>query len=259
MTSKAADELETLIFEAAATPSSQQLLQARQCHLRCLSLLCLGPLETLSAADAAEIVQLMVLIKSKHIFLDSVPAAEAQRLSALHMRCHNVTARHSCSLAWLSLLHAPQILTAAAACVIDKLGPDAVTPVSLNWQRLPGSSCFEASGSDGHLYTINTLDGTVLIDGLPPSRLPKSILMHPLFRRCFGDRNFEVARIASGVLETLKPVQGRFYTFNPVSPETLVIIEVDKEEVCSWLGLLHIESTSEGRPCINLCGIHRYL
>ena len=236
MTSEAADALEPLIFKAAASPTDQQLLQARQCRLRCLSLLCFGPLETLSASDGAAIIRLMVLIKNKHIFLETVPAEEAEHLNALHMRCHNVTTRHAAALSRLSLLHPDQVLTLATASIVEKLAESAV---SLTWQRLPGSGCFEAMGSDNHFFSVNTLDGTVLVDGLPPSRLPKSILTHPLFRRSFGDRDFEVARTASGVLEMLKPIQGCFYTFNLIdqqpmtssSRQVLIITETNTENV----------------------------
>ena len=46
-------------------------------------------------------------------------------------------------------------------------------PADLAWQALElkdaSGSCpvaaFEAVGSDGHLYSVNILDGTVLLDG----------------------------------------------------------------------------------------------
>ena len=48
-------------------------------------------------------------------------------------------------------------------------------PAELAWQHLTADSqyplaSFQAVGSDGHLYSINCLDGTVLQDGSPPGR-----------------------------------------------------------------------------------------
>lgn len=95
----------------------------------------------------------------------------------------------------------------------------------LTWRQLPvgaiaisGSpahltTSFEAVGDDGSLYSINILDGTVLLDGLPPSCLPNEVLEHPLYKRTFGSVNFEVVRMASGTLQTIKPVGGRYYDF----------------------------------------------
>ena len=56
-------------------------------------------------------------------------------------------------------------------------------------------------GSDGHLYSINLLDGTVLLDGSPPSRLPKDILSHLLYKCVFGSLNFKIAVSKNGVLQ----------------------------------------------------------
>lgn len=71
------------------------------------------------------------------------------------------------------------------------------TPLELDWECLSHylgrwEGGFEAV-SDGHLYSINTLDGTVLFDGCPPSRLPKAVLKHSAYIRSFGDNNFEVS------------------------------------------------------------------
>ncbi len=59
-------------------------------------------------------------------------------------------------------------------------------PSKLIWQGLSvhksPSASFEAVSSDGRLFSLNVLDGTVLVDGLPPGRLPKDITEHRLFR-----------------------------------------------------------------------------
>jgi hypothetical protein len=117
-------------------------------------------------------------------------------------------------------------LTTAVRTVIQD------TPIDLVWQSLrvespqsiinPQAVCFEAvdeSHSPSCHYCINVLTGTVLLNGHPPSQLPREILDHPLYRRSFGDRTFEVCTMtpatndSSGKLKTTGAVKGRFYTF----------------------------------------------
>ncbi len=79
-------------------------------------------------------------------------------------------------------MRAPQlVLTAAVASVLQR------TPEQLLWGRLARQdraalASFQAEGQDGRLYSINVLDGTVLLDGLPPNRLPKEIVSHRMFK-----------------------------------------------------------------------------
>eukprot|EP00878_Enallax_costatus_P022742 GHUV01024146.1.p1 GENE.GHUV01024146.1~~GHUV01024146.1.p1 ORF type:complete len:469 (+),score=155.16 GHUV01024146.1:124-1407(+) len=129
-------------------------------------------------------------------------------------------------------------LTAAVAGVLQTV------PSNLSWVRhVDGSSTelssYEAVASDGsgreHLYSINVLDGTVLLDGFPPGRLPRDITSHPLYIRTFGSVDFEVFNTDQGVLVTTRPVNGRFYEFYlsvtaaEGQPSELVITEQDRE------------------------------
>ena len=224
MTSSAAAEMEPQVVAAAGDTKARQQLQARQCRLRMISLLCYGPGAMDTAEDAAAVVQLMAQIRHRHVLLDEIPKGEAAELSALHSRCHGVTARHAVALVRLAAAQ-PGLLTAAMAAILES------TPGTLPWVQLGSTGSFEAVGSDGHLYSMNSLDGTVLLDGFPPGCLPRGVLSHPLFRRCFGDCNFEVARSAAGVLMTLKRVQGRFYHFFLSTAGRLVVTEIDVDKV----------------------------
>ena len=82
------------------------------------------------------------------------------------------------------------MLTQAAASVLAELeGAD------LTWQQIScphKQASFQAVTAEGRLVSINALDGTLLLDGHPPSRLPRAILGHPLYMRTFGSVNFEV-------------------------------------------------------------------
>lgn len=137
------------------------------------------------------------------------------------------------------------MLTAALRRVLDQ------APAELEWDQLEwdGSSgsfkgqtaSFEAVGSDGHLYSLNCLTGTVLEDGAPPGRLPSEILQHPLYLRTFAvdgtPWGFEITLTASGVRRTTAAVRGRHYEFfrsggggggsSGSSGGTLVVTEID--------------------------------
>ena len=81
------------------------------------------------------------------------------------------------------------MLTKAAASVLADL-----EGTQQHWQglqHLPGS--YAATTSDGRLLSLNILNGIILLDGRPPSRLLREIRDHPLYQRTFGDVNFEVS------------------------------------------------------------------
>ena len=78
-------------------------------------------------------------------------------------------------------------LTQAVKGVIE-FAPDALTDL---WQLDSGGGHFRAR-LDGHLYSISVLTGVVLYDGTPPQSLSAEILHHALYKRVFGDRDFEV-------------------------------------------------------------------
>jgi hypothetical protein len=187
MTSRYADtqlqrQVDVLVSQG---PDEAQLaeLKAKQTKWRAMALLCFaaGPLDS---ADAGVMLRLMLLIKHGDVYQpDRATAAE---LSALRMRCHDVTARRLPELV-TALDQQPDLLTDAAASILERLQqqPGGPLPPRLPWQRLTSSSdssapvaSYQAVGSDGHLYSINVLDGTLLFDGNPPGRLPNSILQH---------------------------------------------------------------------------------
>ncbi len=128
-----------------------------------------------------------MLISHGRTFLDD-PQAQAE-LADLYVRCLEVMSKRA-AVCIDQALQQPPILTAAVASVLQR------TPPTLEWEQLQdscfGTGSFQAVSADGCLYSINTLDGTVLLDGRPPSRLPKAILGHRMYKRVFGAYNFEV-------------------------------------------------------------------
>jgi hypothetical protein len=214
MTSRAANQLQPQV-EAAAQQNQEKVavqLQAKQSKARAVSLLCYGA-GPLDAADVGRMLQLIVLVKHGDLFASTAAGSIAGELPALRVQCRQVMARRLPAVLAV-LQEQPALLTAAVSGVLQR------APPKLQWQQLPGSSnsssmmaSFQAVGSDGHLYSINILDGTVLLDGVPPGRLPNDVLQHPLYHRTFGSCNFEVVVTQAGVRQTLRPINGRFYDF----------------------------------------------
>ena len=120
----------------------------------------------------------------------------------------------------------PSLLTEALRSVLQR------APSVLAWSQLVAGeglqASFEAVGSDGRLYSINVLTGTVLEDGAPPGRLPLEVLQHPLYLRAFGKWGFEVT-VIGGDRRSISPVCGCFYKFWLTKGGGLHVVEEEAE------------------------------
>ncbi|KAG2492072.1 hypothetical protein HYH03_009568 [Edaphochlamys debaryana] len=246
MTSRYADELEVEIAQNSGDARLSATLQAKQCRWRAMSLLCYDSDALAEAGDAAAMARLMVLVNHGRVFLPD-PALLAQG-EALQLRTHNVIARRIAFLVQAAKQH-PGILTAAVGAVLR--GRDLSGLHWASWAQLPDSQAsYEAVGPDGRLYTLNLLDGTVLFDGWPPSRLPKEVTQHPQYVRTFGGWSFEVAggakAGAASTRQSLRPVNGRLYEFTSGQGiRSLVVTEVDVEREVR----LELLDVGEGHGC----------
>jgi hypothetical protein len=261
MTSRAADQLQPQVEEAAQQNQEQAAmqLQAKQCKARAVALLCYGA-GLSDAADVGHMLQLIVLVKHGDLFASAAAGSVAAELPALRVQCRQVMARRLSAVIAV-LREEPEaasraMLTAAVSRVLQR------APPKLQWQQVTDSSSsmasFQAVGSDCHLYSINILDGTVLLDGVPPGRLPSDVLQHPLYRRTFGSCNFEEVVTQAGVWQTLRTINGRFYDFywsslaaagdrGPGSAgRQLVIEEVEQATGCSCWMLVRLAAAVPG-------------
>ncbi|KAG2486452.1 hypothetical protein HYH03_014899 [Edaphochlamys debaryana] len=237
MTARVADELEAQLDEHAADARLAAALQARQCAWRAMAVLSLdsGALDD-EEVDAGALVRLAVLLQHGRVFLPPDPQLLA-RGEALQLRARGVLARRIDFLV-RAAARRPHILTAAVGAVLwgRDLG-------GLRWAPLPGcAACWEAEGPGGRLVSLNLVDGTVLFDGWPPSRLPREMTQHPLYGRVFGSWSFEVAAgggsggggaqagaTRSSTRCSLRPVEGRLYEFATWGhrKRTLLVAELD--------------------------------
>ena len=221
MTARAAEDIQ-LQMDASSQLQEDGGLLSRQCFLRMASLLCYkcGPLVP---DDVGKMARLLVQINHGYIFVED--PAWRQKLSGLKVLCHNLMASCIHEVVSTVKFHTA-MLTVAVSSVLQRL------PTSLKWEQVMlaarESASFQAE-CQGHVYSINLLDGTVLLDGSPPGRLPKDILAHALYKRSFGDNNFRVTVTSAGVLQTLRPINGRFYDFSFGQARQLFVVEVDKD------------------------------
>jgi hypothetical protein len=101
-------------------------------------------------------------------------------------------------------------------------------PKVLQWRLDDGTfACFIAEASSAihaepDVYCINLLTGAVLLNGVPPSRLPAGILDHPDYAPLFGSLEFDV----TNDLRTRHAIHGRFYRFQTVADTRLAVYEM---------------------------------
>ncbi len=219
---KFADDEESQVVDV--DPEKSRHVRTKQCLLRMNAQICHYSGD-LNATDISRMLKLVILINYSKVFMEDDPLK--QQISLMHVRCHQTMVKRINEI-MEAISKSPEILTAAVRLILQR------APADLAWRVLQGASnsckvaAFEAIGSDGHLYSVNILDGSVLLDGRPHQRLPKSIMGHSLYQRTFGNWNFEVA--GHGVYKTSSPVKGRFYEFYVDTNDELVVIELDERE-----------------------------
>lgn len=219
LASSACKWAEELDCQIDTSPLQQvPLLRSRQVIFYRLALLLLVGGD-LNDKDVESVVH--VTARAKNLFFDGHNAA---LINALTTRCNYAMSSQVPHI--LDVVNRnPKFLTRAVRSVLPRC------PKELNWlswtcPNKKKTPCFEAHGDDGCIYSINVFSGIVLLDGLPPCRLSAEILSHPLYKRTFGDRNFEIIR-KEGWSETVRPVHDNYYRFF-LHGSRLVIIELKR-------------------------------
>jgi hypothetical protein len=213
-----ASEMEDAAIEAL--PS----LRARQCLFTMYSIVCHTAGE-LTVGDVEALLAAVVLADYSRLFEDSTPYDS--QLRALTTVSHQVLARRLHEVLRVLDAH-PQLITSAVRGVLEGV------PTRLDWRRVADGATqtqtFEAVSASGHLYSVNVMTGVLLFDGLPPRKLPATILQMPLYKRTFADRNFEVVATAAGVLRSTRLVMGCRYEFSLTAQNTLIVRETNAEQ-----------------------------
>ena len=121
--------------------------------------------EGLIDSDVSLLIKMIV--KSKNLFTDDVRSDEILA-NAIEIK-YGIT--HKLKDIRQVVMKAPNMMTDALRSVISRC------PNNLNWHPWApednvSTQCFEARGVD-ECFSINLISGEVLINGLPPSRLPQ--------------------------------------------------------------------------------------
>ncbi|CAB9529821.1 Protein of unknown function (DUF3645) [Seminavis robusta] len=173
-------------------------------------------------ARLLNLVELIVLFQYKSLF-----AAKELHASQLQHAVHCTMSRNI--EATLKAIEANlDCLTRCLGLVIDDL-PNKLLWTKIGYPDVASTACFEAQAE--HHYSINVLNGTVLVDGVPPGFLPSSIVTNQLYQRTFGSRNFECIVVDVDHFRTSRLIDDFFlYEFVFHQENHLDIIEYDTRD-----------------------------
>eukprot|EP00761_Pharyngomonas_kirbyi_P006952 gb/GECH01006961.1/.p1 GENE.gb/GECH01006961.1/~~gb/GECH01006961.1/.p1 ORF type:complete len:2802 (+),score=553.19 gb/GECH01006961.1/:1-8406(+) len=209
-----AEQLESQI-DANQSGENTISLRTKQCLFYMYSVLSFENNKAITKEDVREMCKRIVLVQEKMAFDSKIE--EDQNIRRMKVKCQKVIISH-------------------IANIVDKIDDDILystvnivlhrIPKDLKWERIGSTSCFEAISSDEkELYSVNLMNGIVLLNGLPPTSLSQSIRSHSLFKRSFGEMNFQTVRLSSGELKTVKTINGNYdYTFK-LNGDKLIIKE----------------------------------
>ncbi|KAI9348499.1 hypothetical protein BDR26DRAFT_701617 [Obelidium mucronatum] len=194
-------------------------LKAKECLINAYAIICYSHLPVLSTDDVRNLSQLLARYYIGTVFAPD--SSFKHELSAISTLVQNSMARQ---ISFVDDLIATGDLTDIANELLNMEPP---LPNQTVWTHRSNLSYLETR-FNGHLYSFNCLTGCLLLDGMPPGRLPAAILTNPLYIKHFGNRDFEV-RLVGSVLETVEPLAGRKYHFASLSGEKLLAREIDEQ------------------------------
>ncbi|KAJ3270818.1 hypothetical protein HDU76_011118, partial [Blyttiomyces sp. JEL0837] len=110
-------------------------------------------------------------------------------------------------------------LTWAFQRVVSWVSDDLRWESTADANQVMSSTVFTASeviNGRRHYFAINVMDGSILVNGLPPSGLPQEIRSCKLYCKHFGERDFEVAMI-DGEIEVATGKEYQLLDINTVT------------------------------------------
>jgi Protein of unknown function (DUF3638) len=189
----------------------------RQAKLYSYALMCLN-FGVLDDNAYTELIQLLLLFRKSARLAAELPESTLMDQAVSEMMGRRIVGLHS------FIGENTHILTESLSLLFDRM------PCGLTWTNIASKCggetvCFEAVHDD--LFSVNIFDGTVLVNGVPPSVLPTSITTCKLYQRTFGKLNFVVVSGSRG-FRAEKIVNGRYlYEFQTGANGSLLIREED--------------------------------
>ena len=190
--------------------------RARQCVLTMYSIVC-HSFGELTSDDVQELLNLTVLSENSRLFEEAT--SYDTQIRALTVITRNVISHRLPTILLILDTH-PHFLTASCKLIMEQTQHD------LEWFPYKcDSQSFEAVASSGDDFGINVQTGVVLFNGLPPRRLPSTIVNSRKYKRTFGNSNFDVVLTKDNVLKTTRSIKGCFYEFFEAIDGSLIIRE----------------------------------
>lgn len=119
-----------------------------------------------------------------------------------------------------------QTLTSATKKVL----PNSVD-YDMQWIAFENSYCWWTQNKAGDYVSVNIMNGIVLVNGSPPSLLALSIRNNQLYRRVFGETDFEVSVGRNGVHKIRNPIGDRYYSFQMSGSELVIFEEFEDKKL----------------------------
>jgi hypothetical protein len=169
-----------------------------------------------------ETIELIVLITNKKLFATEQQCSgelDAAIQRYMTKKIHEVLQAVSSNL---------EHLTKCLRLIVET-APSELTWIPISYGSSSSIACFEAL--EDHHYSINVLNGTVLVDGVPPGFLSSSIVGDALYRRTFGSRNFESVVCGVSHFRTARLVDDRYIYEFKQNGGLLQIFEFDQKEI----------------------------
>ena len=203
--------------------------RAHQCFVISLTIAMFEFVDLSESDRAAKLLKLILKFRYNILFLRHKCTSKDIDISAIELRClHVMTLRNLELIQVLSSKNGTSILQEAIESIYSK------APSTLKWNRVDSTTAFEGiDNMTGDQYLVDVVSGRTLYNGSPPGSLPQCIRTAPIFRRLFGETDFEVLRSSPDRMrfELIKPVDGFYYVFEKRTDDNRVtIIELDSQE-----------------------------
>jgi hypothetical protein len=194
--------------------------------------------------DVEHICKSMARVQYTEVFVEALNSAE---FAQIVFKCKELLIRRTRAIA--QVLSQSRRANELIGSVFRRIV--ATMPADLKWNlNQRDSLSFVARSTTGDWYGINLATGSVLVNGRPPGKLPIHIRNHPLFKRHFGQLDFEVV-MQEGVLTTVSRFDGRFhYEFACDSSENPRLIVREIENLAESHSILELIDMSNQRSSI---------
>ncbi|KAI8827365.1 hypothetical protein BJ741DRAFT_556087 [Chytriomyces cf. hyalinus JEL632] len=210
-----ANDIRTELNESSTGNSNEKNIQlkAKECVMIGYAIICLSHVHFLDEDAVGRLCKLSARFTFGQVF---APLSDYQsEILMLQPLVTETMIRHEQTIrSRLTNLH----LSDAVNFVI----PSYNIPKSTVWSSSEVKFCFDSMAED-QLFSINVVTGRILVDGLPPGRLPPSILNHALYQKHFGVRDFQIQPVGPSFM-TVDLLNGCFYDF-ALNDSNLVILE----------------------------------